>query len=209
MLPEELRERNKRQTVERALELFIRQGVEQTTIREIAAAAGLTERSVYRYFESKAALVLATTFLFWERTARQVEEIVTAQLYPGMPGIEQIRIMLAFYSGMYLEHPEYVRYILQAETALYNAGLTAELQERPPGRFDRADTPLTRAIQAGLADGSVSSAVDTEVIYYNLYDAILGTMQRQVLGSTRCTLDKRQRMEHLCGLFLKALQGLV
>ena len=76
MLPEELRERNKRQTVERALELFIRQGVEQTTIREIAAAAGLTERSVYRYFESKAAVILATTFLFWERTARQVEEIV-------------------------------------------------------------------------------------------------------------------------------------
>ena len=60
MLPEELRERNKRQTVERALELFIRQGVEQTTIREIAAAAGLTERSVYRYFESKAAVILAS-----------------------------------------------------------------------------------------------------------------------------------------------------
>ena len=209
MLPEELRERNKQQTVERALELFIRQGVDQTTIREIAAAAGLTERSVYRYFETKAAVILATTFLFWEHTARQVEEAVTAQFYPGMPGIEQIRIMLAFYSGMYLEHPEYVRYILQAEAALYNAGLTAELQDRPPGRFDRADTPLTKAIQAGLADGSVSSEADVEEIYYNAYDAILGTMQRQVMGSTLCTLDKRRRMEQLCTLFLKAFQGLI
>ena len=141
--------------------------------------------------------------------ARQVEEAVTAQFYPGMPGIEQIRIMLAFYSGMYLEHPEYVRYILQAEAALYNAGLTAELQDRPPGRFDRADTPLTKAIQAGLADGSVSSEADVEEIYYNAYDAILGTMQRQVMGSTLCTLDKRRRMEQLCTLFLKAFQGLI
>lgn len=208
MLPEELREQNKRQTVEKALELFIQRGVDQTTIRDIAAAAGLTERSVYRYFESKSAVVLATTFLFWERTAQRVEALVQQRFYQGMPGIEQIRIMLTFYSRMYLEHPEYIRYIIQAEAALYSAGLTADIQYRPPGRFQTSDTPMIRAIRAGLADGSVSAAADVEEIYYNAYDAILGTMQRQALGSTTCDLDQQRRMEHLCELFLKAFQGL-
>lgn len=125
-----------------------------------------------------------------------------------MPGIEQIRIMLTFYSRMYLEHPEYIRYIIQAEAALYSAGLTADIQYRPPGRFQTSDTPMIRAIRAGLADGSVSAAADVEEIYYNAYDAILGTMQRQALGSTTCDLDQQRRMEHLCELFLKAFQGL-
>lgn len=203
----ELREQHKRRTVETALSLFIEKGVEQTTIRDIAQAAGLTERSVYRYFETRADLILATTFLFWEKVAARVDTLVGEKSYQGMTGIEQIRIMLHFYSTLYLERPAYVRYILNAETALFNAGLTVDVQARPPGRFEGSESPMVRAIRAGLADGSVSALVDVEEIYYNAYDAILGTMQRQVLGSTDCGLDNARRMEHLCNLFISAFQG--
>lgn len=203
----ELREQHKRRTVEAALGLFIEKGVEQTTIRDVARAAELTERSVYRYFETRAELILATTFLFWERVAARVEGLVGEKSYQGMTGVEQVRIMLHFYSTLYLERPEYVRYILNAETALYNAGLTVDVQARPPGRFETSESPMVRAIRAGLEDGSISAEADVEEIYYNAYDAILGTMQRQVLGSTDCALDNGRRMEHLCELFIRALQG--
>ncbi len=204
---EELRAQNKRLTVEKALELFIKNGVEQTTVRDIASAAGLTERSVYRYFDSKADLVLATAFLFWERTAERVETLVSEKGYQGMKGIEQIDIMLRFYASLYMENPDYVRYILNAETALYNAGLTAGIQTRPPGRFEDSNSPMVRAIHTGLADGSVSPDVDVKEVYYNSYDAILGTMQRQAMGSTDCDLEGGSRMAHLCDLFLAAYQG--
>jgi AcrR family transcriptional regulator len=204
---EELREQNKRLTVEKGLELFIKNGVEQTTVRDVATAAGLTERSVYRYFSSKADLVLATAFLFWERIAKRVEERVNEKGYQGMTGIEQVDIMLRFYANLYLDNPDSVRFILSCETALYNAGVTTGIQSRPPGRFEDSDSPMVRAIRAGLADGSVSSDVDVKEIYYNSYDAILGTMQRQAMGSTACDLDDGQRMEHLCDLFIAAYQG--
>lgn len=206
---EELRAQNKQLTVEKALELFIKNGVEQTTIRDIAFASGLTERSVYRYFDSKADLIMATAFLFWGRTAERVEKLVSEKGYLGMTGIEQIDIMLRFYAGLYMENPDYVRYILNAETALYNAGLTTSIQSRPPGRFEDSNSPMVRAIQTGLADGSVSPEVDVKEIYYNAYDAILGTMQRQAMGSTACDLDNGRRMEHLCDLFISAFQGRV
>ena len=63
------------------------------------------------------------------------------------------------------------------------------------------------AIRTGLADGSVSRDADVREIYYNTYDAILGTMQRQAMGSTVCDLDGGGRMEHLCDLFISAFQG--
>lgn len=204
---EELREQNKKLTIEKALELFIKNGVDQTTVKDIATAAGLTERSVYRYFSSKADLVLATAFLFWERISARVEKLVSEKGYQGMSGIEQVDIMLRFYAGLYMENPDSVRFILNCETALYNAGIYADIQKRPPGRFEDSNSPMVRAIMAGLADGSISPDVDVKEIYYNAYDAILGTMQRQVMGSTLCDLDSGQRMAHLCDLFISAFQG--
>jgi len=43
--------------MEAARRLFAEQGVEATTIRQIADAAGVTERTFYRYFEGKEGLV--------------------------------------------------------------------------------------------------------------------------------------------------------
>lgn len=61
--PPGLRERKKAVTRlvlrERALELFRRQGFEQTTVAQIAAAAEVSEPTFFRYYPSKVAVALA------------------------------------------------------------------------------------------------------------------------------------------------------
>ena len=52
------RERTRAQLLACALELFDRQGFEQTTVAQIAAAAGVTEMTLYRHFPAKELLVL-------------------------------------------------------------------------------------------------------------------------------------------------------
>lgn len=47
-----------------AKQLFAEHGFEETTVRDIAAAAGVTERTFYRYFDGKEAL-LAGEFQSW------------------------------------------------------------------------------------------------------------------------------------------------
>ena len=52
MSMQEVREQNIALVTQTALACFVENGIDKTTIRDIAHRAGLTERSVYRYFAS-------------------------------------------------------------------------------------------------------------------------------------------------------------
>ena len=67
-----------------ALELFRRRGFDQTTMREIAAEAGVALGSAYYYFESKEALVMA----FYERASEEMSARIEARL-AAAKGLEQ------------------------------------------------------------------------------------------------------------------------
>ena len=204
---EELRERNKSLVTKRALECFVRSGIDNTKIKDIAKLAGLTERSAYRYFETKTDLVQAAAYLFWNNTLEEIRGRVEASRISELSGIEQIRALLYQYSNLYFENRQGVLFTLDAEMYLFSAGRSKTLN-RPPERFDTSTSPLVLAIRRGLEDGSVSMEIDAKELYYNSYDSILGVMQKLALEASGFTeLDNRQRMKHLCDLFVKAFQG--
>jgi AcrR family transcriptional regulator len=64
-------EATRRHLLERALELFQKHGVEATTMRDIAAAAGMSLGAAYYYFPSKEALV----FAFYEENQEAAERV--------------------------------------------------------------------------------------------------------------------------------------
>jgi AcrR family transcriptional regulator len=64
-------EATRRRLLDRALALFQKRGVEATTMRDIAKAAGLSLGAAYYYFPSKDALV----FAYYEDNQREMEEL--------------------------------------------------------------------------------------------------------------------------------------
>jgi AcrR family transcriptional regulator len=77
MTPTPIRERTRRlaqselSTV--AQDLFVAQGYEDTTVEQIAAAAGMSRRTFFRYFPSKDDLVIGKYDLFADRMAEALD----------------------------------------------------------------------------------------------------------------------------------------
>lgn len=73
-----LRERKKQQTRETisraALELFAQHGYDDTTLAEIADAAGVAPRTIFAYFESKEDILLCDEHAFLEVLERRLHE---------------------------------------------------------------------------------------------------------------------------------------
>ena len=88
------RTRNARPKIERAaLQLFISEGVDAATTREIADVAGVSEGALYRHYKGKDDLALA---LFLETHNRLGEMMVTAFSDPGTIE-EKVRRAVAAY----------------------------------------------------------------------------------------------------------------
>ena len=208
---ENVRTINKQLVVEKALNLFIESGIEHTKIKDIAKAAKLTERSIYRYFDTKADIVQAAAYLFYEYTTKRVYEEFLTEHIKSMSGIEQIRVLLYKYGDLYFFSPKGVKFTLEAEVYLFNEGKKYQVLNKPPERFEASNSPLVMAIKNGLKDGTVSDKVDVRMLYYNAYESILGVMQKMEYGSDwllEASLEeKKDRMKQLCDVFVKAFQG--
>ena len=206
---EELREKNIRLVIENALDSFLENGIEKTKIADVARRSGLTERSVFRYFETKADLVLAASLLYWNRILALVDRMSHENSDGGTTGLEDVANVLVCYSMLYHLDPKGMRFTLDAELTLQAAGRLHEIKNQPPEPFETSGGPMAKAIRKGLADGSISPEVDVKEIYYNSYDAILGIMQRLSIGGSPSAreLDYDSRMLHLSEMFVKALSG--
>lgn len=205
---EELREQNKRTVIEAALSCFIEQGIEQAKISEIAHRAGLTERSIYRYFATKADLVLAAALLFWDDNQQKIERAHAAGL-SGKNGIAQIFEILCAYAELYFTNREKIIFVQEAEGYLNRNGKSALLDNKPPTPFHSSNAPLANAIRAGIADGSVKTSRNVELLYYNTYDALLGLLQKMAImqvGSATNGIDARERLTHFCKLLTASFE---
>ena len=73
-----------------AMELFRRQGFDQTTMREIAAEAGVATGAAYYYFDSKDAIVLA----FYDQAQQELEPLIEQALAGGKHLDERLGALL-------------------------------------------------------------------------------------------------------------------
>lgn len=176
-----VREKNKNYVIEVALDLFVKNGINNTKISEIAEAAGITERSIYRYFQSKSELVFQTAMLFWQDTTNQAEAALVASQNAEATGAQQIRVVLGAYAQQYFAEKEKLIFEQEAEIFLYKNDKVVLFENKPPTHYASSTAPLAKAIQHGVEDGTVRNDIDLETLYHNTYNALLGLMHKMAI----------------------------
>lgn len=195
------RDTNKERVIRQALSCFVEKGIEATKISDIAKLANITDRSIYRYFATKADLVLETALLFWSEAMAQVDAQAHMELDGDICGADCIPRILQGYANLYFTHRQMLIFVHEAEAYLNRSGKALLVENKPPAPFEQSAGPLSSAIHKGIADGSVRTDIDLPSLYYNTYDALLGLIQKLAIGGRNNTADDeyaRIRLEQFC-----------
>jgi AcrR family transcriptional regulator len=132
-----------------ALELFVAKGITETTIREIAASAGIAEGALYRHYESKEHLaweLFSTNYLDFARELDRLQE-----KYDTLQ--DKLAAMIRQFCAFFDRDPVLFSYLLLAQHA--------QLKKVTPEMLT-AVTVLQKVIGQGMARREVP-AMDVEL----------------------------------------------
>ncbi len=158
-----------------ALDLFMTKGVTETTTREIAAAAGIAEGTIYRHYPSKDALACDLMREVMERLAGAVEAATAAA-----DGV-QVKVSAAVAAYCREADADWRGFIYMA---LQGDGILARL-----GAARTAEDVLHDILSKGMEEGTLPRR-DLDLVTAWVRGLILQTARARLAGNLRGTMSE-------------------
>jgi AcrR family transcriptional regulator len=149
----------RQQIVEVTMDLVARHGVQATTTSRIAAAAGVSEATLYRHFASRTDMLLAAMDLVYERVFKVIHSADQEN------ALERLRGIGRYHSGIIADDIEgFVYPLFEFVAAPPECGLREELAQRQRTAIDS----LSAILEDGKRQGLVKLDADTAQIAWEL-----------------------------------------
>jgi AcrR family transcriptional regulator len=145
---------------EAALELFQARGYERTTVEEIAARAGLTERTFFRYFADKREVLFSG--------GKMLEKGIVGRIASAPAQAAPLEVVAAAFAaaGAEIEELRALHYV-RARHALVSKH--AELQERELIKLASLAAAATKALRArGISEPTASLAAEAGIAVFKI-----------------------------------------
>ncbi len=159
------------------MRVFARSNYRVATVAQVAAAAGISEALIYKYFPSKRAIFLeilqhmsARILASWEEEQAQEADAVRALRRMG----------LGYYTRM-ITHPDEVRVQFQAVSEVSDAAIAQQLRQDHE-RYMRA---LGAVIERGIGQGTIRGDLDVASLAFLFNGAGILMNMMKLLGFDR------------------------
>jgi AcrR family transcriptional regulator len=163
MANEKLKEQNIQKVLEASMQCFLRYGIENTQMKDIASAAGVSIRSISRYFANKDELVVQVTQFHIALQKEREEELLAELQASEQPAIEKVRQYLLLIKQAFWNNYEFCIFLANSELYL---GQTDTNQQTSLVFFDHfcyLTHILRDFLNAGIEQGSITKITDVEM----------------------------------------------
>ncbi len=176
MTREQERITNRNAIISAAIKLFLRDGIDKTTVAQIADEAMLSSMSVYRYFGTKQSIAVAVANHLLQEYLEEHRRRCAEKERPGETGHDAFARIVHAYVATYEAHPEYVDFLQDMGSYSMREGLSYDLDYMQYGSIhvENIDRPARLALTRGLADGSIRKDINIESVGLILANLLTG-----------------------------------
>jgi len=191
-LTSEEQARKRQEIFDASVHLFLEQGFAETSMREIAAAAGIGKTTLYDYFRTKDEVLL----FFFERELQDIADRAGEIARQGLPAGDRLRRIMQMHLEYWLPRKEfYLRLTVEAQR------LALSSQQRIQAARHTYQDMLRSLIEDGVREGA-----------FRPVDSLLATrllmmMVTPVVFTSRPSGSPQQMMDQSLGIFFRGIEA--
>ncbi|CZQ95618.1 transcription regulator ysia c-terminal [Trichococcus palustris] len=176
------KEFNEEEALDKAMEIFWKQGYEKTSVQDLVDQMGIHRRSLYDTFGDKHSLFVQTL----ERYESLITSQIKKQITEDMTTVESIRKIfeLAIYSDN-----TYPKGCLLVNTAVELSLLDDEVSQRIKAAFKQTEKLIADLLRKGQAKGEVASSFDISELSRYIHNALIGVRVSVKMAANQKELD--------------------
>ena len=188
-----------------AIDCFLTEGIDKTSVNDIAQKSGLTPMSVYRYFGNKQTIaVSAANHLLREYLAEHTARCIELSR-PSERGYDEFARIVRAYIDTYEAHPEYIRFLQEMTAYSLRESISEQIDYM---HFAFPDSPLNKpayqALLRGIKDGSVRNDIDLPRVSQTLTNLLTGGVNSRILIDERTQMDILRHTAEMIIYYIKA-----
>lgn len=171
-----------RHVMEVAFDLFAERGIDRVTMPEIAQASGVARPSLYRYFSSKADLVIAIGTWKWREYVDLHDRSIQAEELDRMSGAEYLKWYMDSFIDLYRNHRDILRFNYYFNAFLRSEGAGAGDRRSYTAMVDNLMPQFHALFERGVSDGTIRSGISEATMFSSIFHIMLAAATRYAVG---------------------------
>lgn len=195
MEQEEQKKQRKEEVISAALEVFKKQGIENTKMTDIADKAEIGVASVYRYFKTKPDIVVEAACKLWEDEIIKLYKYYKTEDFQNKKGITKIQEILQVFLILYLEHQDFIRFIDEFDRYVVRENISKEKIKSYEKSIIDLEATFINALDCGKRDGTIRADVLDEQFYFSITHTLMSLCQKLILRGNVLESDENVKGE--------------
>lgn len=167
------------------------QGIEDTSVEEIAKAAGVGPATIYRYFETKAQLAISAGIAYWQKVAGKYLDSLSQIAYQKLSGLQQMEYIFHIFSEIFQEELLFLKFLQEFDIFVQRYHISKERLGEYEEYILNLKPYMTNALEKGLRDGSLAFSYTADEIYFSVTHTLISLMQKLSLNGHILSSDER------------------
>ena len=182
-----------------ALKIFASRGFYNAKVSEVAKEAGVADGTIYLYFESKDALLIA---LFEDRMQRIIARANDELARSEGTVLDKIRQAIALHLSLVLDDPDLAEFIT---VELRQSGKFVKEYDNP--KFTEYLRIFRDLILAGQEQGLIRRTVDARLVVRAIFGALDELLLTLSLTHRNRSVDINATVDGLCDIFFDGIRS--
>jgi len=175
--------RRRSRVLETAFTLFTRGTIESVNMTDIADASEMGVASIYRYFGTKANLVIELTTRKWYEYLLRQEERYAALGGGRMTGLEELEFFLGSLTGLYEHHRALLCFNANFDQYIRHEDVDEADMEPYYRCMGLLRSMFSRIYTKGRQDNSIRTDIPEAELFSAILYTVLGTAQKFATGT--------------------------